>query len=190
MPRSCLYGKYEASSWLAYISTNAGKRWKQQSFVCPKVTMCANQHLQRSLKKIIISVETLQIFYVGLCAGLFSWSGTLTSCVFFFFFVFAGVFFVPFIGQRRWKTRNRRGTTCDKGYWLLVLIVLSVICCRYYNWSTAAPVMLAMQVYQKPLPQVRPPQWYTNTYSRSFLCIQLTVRCFMLTVHGCSGRSI
>ncbi|CAG13695.1 unnamed protein product, partial [Tetraodon nigroviridis] len=25
---------------------------------------------------------------------------------------------------------------------------------KYYNWSTAAPVMLAMQVYQKPLPQV------------------------------------
>uniref|UniRef100_A0A3B4WS28 phosphatidate phosphatase n=1 Tax=Seriola lalandi dorsalis TaxID=1841481 RepID=A0A3B4WS28_SERLL len=24
---------------------------------------------------------------------------------------------------------------------------------KYYNWSTAAPVMLAMQVYQKPLPQ-------------------------------------
>ncbi|MEQ2158859.1 hypothetical protein GOODEAATRI_016533 [Goodea atripinnis] len=29
----------------------------------------------------------------------------------------------------------------------------SVVCCRYYNWTTAAPVMLAMQVYQKPLPQ-------------------------------------
>ncbi|KAG7247392.1 hypothetical protein CRUP_019521, partial [Coryphaenoides rupestris] len=26
---------------------------------------------------------------------------------------------------------------------------------KYYNWSTAAPLMLAMQVYQKPLPQVR-----------------------------------
>ncbi|KAF3832452.1 hypothetical protein F7725_026117 [Dissostichus mawsoni] len=25
---------------------------------------------------------------------------------------------------------------------------------KYYNWNTAAPVMLAMQVYQKPLPQV------------------------------------
>lgn len=26
---------------------------------------------------------------------------------------------------------------------------------RYYNWSTAAPLMLAMQAFQKPLPKVR-----------------------------------
>ncbi|XP_061668575.1 phosphatidate phosphatase LPIN1 [Syngnathoides biaculeatus] len=25
--------------------------------------------------------------------------------------------------------------------------------CRYYNWSTAAPIMLAMQAFQKPLPK-------------------------------------
>lgn len=35
-----------------------------------------------------------------------------------------------------------------------MLIVHPVVYYRYYNWSTAAPVMLAMQVYQKPLPQV------------------------------------
>lgn len=35
-----------------------------------------------------------------------------------------------------------------------LLIVEPVVSYRYYNWSTAAPVMLAMQVYQKPLPQV------------------------------------
>lgn len=48
------------------------------------------------------------------------------------------------------------------------IIASSVTCCRYYNWNTAAPVMLAMQVYQKPLPQVRPPQWYTSIYSWFF----------------------
>lgn len=39
---------------------------------------------------------------------------------------------------------------------LFVLTVPPAFVCRYYNWSTAAPVMLAMQVYQKPLPQVKP----------------------------------
>lgn len=39
---------------------------------------------------------------------------------------------------------------------VLSLLTLPSACtARYYNWSTAAPVMLAMQVYQKPLPQVK-----------------------------------
>ena len=31
---------------------------------------------------------------------------------------------------------------------------------RYYNWSTAAPLMLAMQAFQKPLPKVR--NWFSE----------------------------
>lgn len=38
---------------------------------------------------------------------------------------------------------------------LSLLTLPSACASRYYNWSTAAPVMLAMQVYQKPLPQVK-----------------------------------
>lgn len=30
-----------------------------------------------------------------------------------------------------------------------------VISHRYYNWNTAAPLVLAMQAFQKPLPKVR-----------------------------------
>lgn len=26
---------------------------------------------------------------------------------------------------------------------------------RYYNWTTAGPLLLAMQAFQKPLPKVR-----------------------------------
>lgn len=35
---------------------------------------------------------------------------------------------------------------------------------RYYNWTTAAPLLLAMQAFQKPLPKVsfnmRPKGWH------------------------------
>lgn len=29
-----------------------------------------------------------------------------------------------------------------------------IVLCRYYNWTTAAPLLLAMQAFQKPLPKV------------------------------------
>lgn len=32
--------------------------------------------------------------------------------------------------------------------------VINTVYVRYYNWSTAAPLVLAMQVFQKPLPKV------------------------------------
>lgn len=35
---------------------------------------------------------------------------------------------------------------------------------RYYNWSTAAPIVLAMQAFQKPLPKVN-----THTHSQNMI---------------------
>ena len=32
--------------------------------------------------------------------------------------------------------------------------IYSVFSFRYYNWSSAAPLMLALQAFQKPLPKV------------------------------------
>lgn len=58
---------------------------------------------------------------------------------------------------------------------------------RYYNWSTAAPLMLAMQAFQKPLPKVR--NWYTAqilmTQAVGWLCYMNTTPpfCPKLVLH-------
>lgn len=54
------------------------------------------------------------------------------------------------------KTRHRVCHLQMEWSFFFLLTVPPAFVYRYYNWSTAAPVMLAMQVYQKPLPQVKP----------------------------------
>uniref|UniRef100_A0A8D3CF14 phosphatidate phosphatase n=1 Tax=Scophthalmus maximus TaxID=52904 RepID=A0A8D3CF14_SCOMX len=48
---------------------------------------------------------------------------------------------------------------------------------KYYNWSTAAPLMLAMQAFQKPLPKERRRWWFSwrgrNSGNKSVLSIFL-----------------
>uniref|UniRef100_A0A673CGK5 phosphatidate phosphatase n=1 Tax=Sphaeramia orbicularis TaxID=375764 RepID=A0A673CGK5_9TELE len=44
---------------------------------------------------------------------------------------------------------------------------------KYYNWSTAAPLMLAMQAFQKPLPKVRNRYTHSTRPSPNTLSLQL-----------------
>uniref|UniRef100_A0A7N6BY62 phosphatidate phosphatase n=1 Tax=Anabas testudineus TaxID=64144 RepID=A0A7N6BY62_ANATE len=49
---------------------------------------------------------------------------------------------------------------------------------KYYNWSTAAPLMLAMQAFQKPLPKVR------NQCTHMHSTYTNDPDCWLLVLHG------
>uniref|UniRef100_A0A7N8WLJ7 phosphatidate phosphatase n=1 Tax=Mastacembelus armatus TaxID=205130 RepID=A0A7N8WLJ7_9TELE len=52
-------------------------------------------------------------------------------------------------------TDNREITKgkCVFAAFMDLILIYFVVSLRYYNWSTAAPIMLAMQAFQKPLPK-------------------------------------